>query len=638
MATGPRHFSRGAILKYSPPFHRTNGFLPVLLALVALAVIPLILTDTYVRHTLILVFIYAILASNWDISLGLGGVVNFAHMAFFAIGLYSYGIAAKIIGIDPWIALVLAPVLAIVFAALLAIPILRLEGIYVILVTIAAAQLLLQIVVSQSDYTGGTSGMVLLPRLTLGDYRLSSDGRIGYFYLALLLLAVSTVFLYKLERSALGRAIKALRDNKYYAIARGVSEGRIRLLTLCASALFPGLAGGFYGAYLRVASPDVFGLGFLTVTLSILLLGGISTIWGSLIAAFVITILAQMLGDYGSWRSIIIALLIIAVVVIYPGGLFAALQEAWGASNRFKTNMMASYRRRTGKSERAGLMGVEDRLVETSHGKVSVCDTETGEKAILFIHGNSSCKEVFRHQFEAFRNDYRVVALDLPGHGVSPNGDPEDDYNVEAYAEIVRELVEKLKLGNPVIFGWSLGGYVGLEYAASGGSVSALAICGTSPVNKYPDDMPRGYIATPHMELAGKRFHSPSEKTAYATHTIGMERGLEPLLWQAVWRTDGQAREQAFAKLKTIDWPRQTRLMRDGGIPFAMINGPADPFINHDYCRSLPYGNIWQGGPQDVAQAGHAPFLEDPETFNAMLSQFLHHVEVLDQGAASSGG
>lgn len=614
-------------MKYAPPFHRTNGFLPVLLSLAVLAVIPLVFTDTYIRHTLILVFIYAILASNWDISLGLGGVVNFAHMAFFAIGLYSYGIAAKVIGIDPWIALVLAPVLSIVFAALLAIPILRLEGIYVILVTIAAAQLLLQIVVSQSDYTGGTSGMVLLPRLTLGDYRLSSDGRIGYFYLALLLLAASTVFLYKLERSALGRAIKALRDNKYYAIARGVSEGRIRLLTLCASALFPGLAGGFYGAYLRVASPDVFGLGFLTITLSILLLGGISTIWGSLIAAFVITILAQLLGDYGSWRAIIIALLIIAVVVIYPGGLFAALQEAWGATNRLKTNLIAAYRRRAGQSARAAAMGVADRLVETRHGRVSVCDTENGEKTLLFIHGNSSAKEVFRHQFGAFRQDYRVVAFDLPGHGVSPNADPEDDYNVEAYAEIVADLVAQLELGEPVIFGWSLGGYVGLEYSASGGPVAALAICGTSPVNKYPDDMPRGYIATPHMELAGKRFHSPSEKNAYATHTIGMEKGLEPLLWQAVWRTDGQAREQAFAKLKTIDWPRQTRLMRDGTVPFAMINGPRDPFINHDYCRSLPYGNIWCGAPQDVGTAGHAPFLEDPQTFNAMFRDFLRQVE-----------
>ncbi|CAN0561964.1 unnamed protein product [Laminaria digitata] len=97
-------------MKYAPPFHRSNGFPPVLFALVVLLVLPFVLTDTYVRHVFILVFIYAVLASNWDLSLGFGGIFNFAHMSFFAIGLYAYGIGAKILGIDPWIAICLAPI------------------------------------------------------------------------------------------------------------------------------------------------------------------------------------------------------------------------------------------------------------------------------------------------------------------------------------------------------------------------------------------------------------------------------------------------------------------------------------------------------------------------------------------------
>ncbi|MEX3010300.1 alpha/beta fold hydrolase [Hoeflea sp. TYP-13] len=614
-------------MKYAPPFHRTNGFWPVAIALCVAAALPLLFTETYVRHILILIFVYAILASNWDLSLGYGGIVNFAHIAFFAIGLYTYGIAAKIFGLDPWLALLLAPTLAMAFAALLAIPVLRLEGIYVILVTIAAAQLLFQLVVSQGDYTGGTSGMVLLPRLEIGGYRLSSDGRVGYYYLSLLLVVLSTIFLYKLERSALGRAIKALRDNKYYAISRGVSEGRIRLLTLCASAIFPGLAGAFYGAYLRIASPDVFGLGFLTITLSILLLGGVSTIWGPLIAAVVITAFAEILADYGAWRNIIIALMIIAVVVVYPGGLFAAMQEIWGITTRLRTNAIAAWRRRFEAGSRRQAMGVKDRLLTTIHGPASVCDTGGEGQAIVFVHGNSSCKEVFRRQFDEFAGQYRLVSFDLPGHGVSPNADPEEDYSVEAYAEIIRDLVGRLNLNDPIVFGWSLGGYAALEYAAQGNPIKALAICGTSPVNKFPDDMPRGYIPTPHMELAGKRFHSPHEKRAYATHTIGENTPAEPLARRAVWRTDGLAREQVFAKLKTVDWPRQMRVLREGKIPFAMINGPADPFINHEYCRELSYANIWLGAPQNIGTAGHAPFLEEPEMFNSVFRDFLSWAE-----------
>lgn len=610
-------------MKYAPPFQRTNGLLPVLVVFAILLLLPLVVTETYARHTLILVFVYAVLASNWDLSLGYGGIVNFAHLAFFAIGLYVYAILAKVLGLDPWLALLATPVFAVAFAVVLAIPILRLEGIYVILVTIAATQLLQQIVVSQSTYTGGTSGMVLLPRLSVGGYKLSSDNRLGYYYLALALLTASTFFLYKLERSAIGRAVKALRDNKYYAISRGVSEARTRLLTLGLSAIFPALAGGFYGSYLRVASPDVFGLGFLTITLSVLLLGGIATIWGSLIAAFVIVGLSQQLADYGAWRNIAIALVIIGVVVVYPGGLYAALQEIWSGFDRAKTNLIAVCRRRLGAPKRARAMGTTDQLVETSHGKVSVCDTHSGEQAIIFIHGNSSCKEVFRHQFQALRKQYRLVAFDLPGHGVSPNGDPDRDYNVVAYAQIVRDLVDRLKLGNPIVFGWSLGGYVALEYAAAGNPIAGLAISGTSPIRTYPDDLPKGYIPSPHMELASKRFHSPYEKGQYAAHTVGLPKRSEPLLWQAVWRTDGLAREQAFAKLKTTNWQRQVAVIRQGTVPFAQINGPKDPFINHDYCASPEFGTAYAPQPIVVPGVGHAPFLEGPDVFNAAFLQFL---------------
>lgn len=610
-------------MKYAPPFQRTNALLPVVLVFAALLLLPLVITETYARHTLILVFVFAVLASNWDLSLGYGGIVNFAHLGFFAVGLYAYAILAKVIGVDPWLALLITPAFAVIFAVLLAIPILRLEGIYVILVTIAATQLLQQIVVSQSTYTGGTSGMVLLPRLTVGGYKLSSDNRLGYYYLALGLLAASTYFLYKIERSAIGRAIKALRDNKYYAISRGVSEARTRLLTLSLSAIFPALAGGFYGAYLRVASPDVFGLGFLTITLSVLLLGGVATIWGSLIAAFVVVGLSQLLADYGAWRNITIALVIIGVVVVYPGGLYAALQEVWSGFDRLKTGLIAAYRRKANALDRARAMGTSDQLVETSHGKVSVCDTHNGEQAIIFIHGNSSCKEVFRHQFQALRNQYRLVAFDLPGHGVSPNSDPELDYNVAAYAQIVRDLVDRLKLGNPIVFGWSLGGYVALEYAAAGNPVSRVAISGTSPIRTYPDDLPKGYVPSPHMELAAKRFHSPYEKGQYATHTVGLPKQHEPLLWQAVWRTDGQAREQAFAKLKTTDWQRQMGVIRNGRVPFAMINGPKDPFINHSYCADPEVGASGTAQPVLIKDAGHAPFLEDPEAFNKVFLELV---------------
>ncbi|MEO1613875.1 MAG: branched-chain amino acid ABC transporter permease, partial [Pseudomonadota bacterium] len=314
-------------MRYDPPFHRSNGLIPGLIALAALLIFPLIFEASYYRHLMILAFVFGIVAASWDLSLGYGGLFNFAHVALFAVGIYAYGILAKTLGVNPWLAVLLAGPIAMVFAAAVALPVLRLDGIYVILVTIAFSQLIFQIVISQSDVTGGTSGMVTLPALSVDGYRFVKDGRIGYYYTGLALLVAALIFLNQVVRSHLGRAIVAMRDAKYYAISRGAPEGGTRLATLCASALFTGIAGGFYGSYVRVASPDIFGLGPLTLVLSILLVGGAGTIWGPVVAAFAITLLSEAMADYGPWREIAMAGLIILVMVFYPGGLWGLIQE-----------------------------------------------------------------------------------------------------------------------------------------------------------------------------------------------------------------------------------------------------------------------------------------------------------------------
>ena len=131
-----------------------------------------------------------------------------------------------------------------------------------------------------------------------------------------------------------------------------VSEARTRLATLAASALFAGVAGAFYGSYVRVASPDAFGVGQLTLMLSIVLAGGIGTLWGPVAGAFVITLLSEAIANYGSWRTIAIALIIIAVLIFYPGGFFAAIQELRDYADQARTTILARWRRARGRAHR----------------------------------------------------------------------------------------------------------------------------------------------------------------------------------------------------------------------------------------------------------------------------------------------
>ena len=306
----------------------------LLAGFLVLALLPLVIGDAYSRHVMIMAFIYAIVASNWDLSLGYGGVFNFGHLALFGIGVYAYGLLTKLVGLDPWLGLVASGCAATLAAVLVTIPILRLKGIYIILVTFGFAQLVMQIILSQSDLTGGTQGMVRIPTLYLADHNMIRDGKIGYFYIALALLLASTVFLRIFIRSRTGASIVALRDNEEYAVSRGVSLAKQRLLTLAASAFFTGVAGGFYAAYQRNASVDVFGMSLATIILSMVLLGGTSTIYGAIIASFVLTVFSEVTADLGPWRPMITAVLIIAVMLAYPTGLAGLLRAAWGAGGR----------------------------------------------------------------------------------------------------------------------------------------------------------------------------------------------------------------------------------------------------------------------------------------------------------------
>ena len=296
-----------------------------LLCLIVLALLPLVIEGTYIRHLIIVALIYGMVASSWDLSLGYAGVFNFAHLAFFGLGVYGTAVFAKTLEISSWVAIPMGGIVAVLAAFLVALPVLRLKGIYVILVTFASSQLFLQLVLSQSDITGGSAGMVLLPPLEISDYNFARDGKLAYYYVALALFVAMAVFLRRLVRSNFGVSIVALRDDEDYGVSRGVSVARQRLLTMVASALVAGIAGGFYAIYLRVASPEVFGFPLMTLTLSMLLLGGAGSLFGPMVAAFVLTFLSEWMQELGQWRFLIIASAIILIMHFYPGGIISAL-------------------------------------------------------------------------------------------------------------------------------------------------------------------------------------------------------------------------------------------------------------------------------------------------------------------------
>ncbi len=295
----------------------------------ALALLPLVNGDSYVRHVTIIAMIYAVLVSSWNISLGYGGVFNFAHMAFFAVSAYATGILTKSFGISPWWGMAIGIAASVIASVIVCLPVLRLKGIYVILVTFAFGQLCLQVVLNQSELTGGNFGLVSIPPLELAGFSFRDHQNAGYYYLALAILAVTVAAVAWFAHSRFGWRVIALRDNEAYAVSRGVPLARTRLATFAFSAIFPGAIGAVYAQYVRSASPDMFGFSFLTLALSMLLLGGTGTIWGPVAGAFVFTVMSELMTPLGPGRYLVTAVLIVLILRFFPHGLAGIPRFVW---------------------------------------------------------------------------------------------------------------------------------------------------------------------------------------------------------------------------------------------------------------------------------------------------------------------
>ncbi len=265
------------------------------------------------------------------------------------------------------------------------------------------------------------------------------------------------------------------------------------------------------------------------------------------------------------------------------------------------------------------------RIVETSACDVAIVESAGDGPAVLFLHGNSSCKEVFRNQLQGeIGQTWRCVAMDLPGHGRSSDAvDPEKTYNMPGYADTALEMMSALGHEKFAMFGWSLGGHIGIEMLDRSDRLTALMISGTPPVGKEPDALSVGFKPSEHMHLAGQGDFTAEEVDAYARATCGINAPFEDFLSDAVARTDGRARELMLGKFAEGFGCNQKQTAMDATIPLAIVNGADEPFVNNEFVASIGLENLWEDKLHLIDGVGHAPFWEAPGLFDPFLIRYL---------------
>ncbi|MEZ2128909.1 MULTISPECIES: alpha/beta fold hydrolase [unclassified Sinorhizobium] len=259
----------------------------------------------------------------------------------------------------------------------------------------------------------------------------------------------------------------------------------------------------------------------------------------------------------------------------------------------------------------------------TSHGAIAIEESGGGGIPVLLIHGNSSCRGVFRNQMEgALGRDYRLIAFDLPGHGESENAqEPSRTYTRLGFADAAIEILDLLGIDDVVLLGWSLGGHIAMEVAPQLSALRGMMICGAPPVGS---SMAEAFMLTSHMKLAGQERLTPSEIDMFGEAIFGT--AFAPFLRAAIERTDGRARKTLFEAAHAGAGVNQRWVVENLPVPVAVVNSADDPFLNLDYIDSLDYANLWEGRCHRLPGAKHAPLWEAPAIFNPVLERFLDDV------------
>jgi len=300
-----------------------------LLCLIAVFVIIAILLtpNRYFLNIAVFAGINALLAISLNLLLGFAGQVSLGHAAFYGLGAYGVGVLSTHYSWPVWLCLPVALLGTGVIAYLIGLPTMRLKGHYLALATLGFGIIVKVIFDVTPSLTGGPSGLIGIPNLTVGRLVISGDRNFALLVWLSILIVQGGIG--NLRASRLGRALYAIQENETAASALGIDTGREKRAVFVASAMLAAFAGCIYAYYMSVISPESFGFGFSVQVLTMTVLGGLGSLWGPVLGALLLTVLPEVFRRSEDYQTIIYGLLLILAVMFLPQGLTGGARRLW---------------------------------------------------------------------------------------------------------------------------------------------------------------------------------------------------------------------------------------------------------------------------------------------------------------------
>lgn len=297
-----------------------------LVLLVLAALVPLFLESPFWIGNLVWAWIFILVALSLR-PLMYMHLINSAPAALMGVGAYAAALAATKFGLSVWLGLLGAVTASGLVALLTGLPVLRVRGVYFIVMTFAFNEVL-RLIITNVDYLGGAAGISRIPRLSLGPWALTS--RIHYYYFSLFFLALGVFLLMRLDRSRLGKAWKAIRENEPLAEAVGINLMKYKLMAYIIGAMMAGAGGWLFAHYYQYISPLNFTIWDSIALLIAIQFGGIVQLFGPVFGGFFLVLLPELLRIYlaqslpffqkAEARQVVFGAAIVVAILFFPGG------------------------------------------------------------------------------------------------------------------------------------------------------------------------------------------------------------------------------------------------------------------------------------------------------------------------------
>ncbi|MDR1966269.1 MAG: branched-chain amino acid ABC transporter permease [Synergistaceae bacterium] len=304
---------------------------------VAIAVAPALGGSDYMLHVLVLIGLYVILAESLNIVVGFTGQFSLGHAGFWAVGSYVSALLLIRLGLSFWTATLISMAAGYLMGIVLGLPAMRLKGDYLCIVTLGFGEIV-RVFATNLEVTRGPMGLPGIPVPEIAGFSFDSEKSMYYLSWAC---ALATIYVAaKMRHSRFGRALMSVRDDELAAVSLGVNMTYYKVQAFGLGGMFAALAGALYASWATFISPDVFQFSDSANIFCMMILGGLGTIAGPVLGAFLLAGLPEVLRQFAEFRLIILGLLMIVLMIYRPGGILGSYDTA-GVSvkaRRRKTN------------------------------------------------------------------------------------------------------------------------------------------------------------------------------------------------------------------------------------------------------------------------------------------------------------